>query len=309
MEPSATTNPASRSPTAKFANINGQMVNLHSLAVSYRICVIAVVGSFLALFFSVVLMAYGIVVLGSLLFVSGQLACGIAIATAFRISRIGDDAVAIPRRKPTFIVFRVAFDAFTAVVAAFPIFGLMPAANFCNWAHRVFNTLGVPVGILGPSQAVISTLRLGLCHRCGYDISQQPGNLCPECGSDISSDKPAPGGLSAVQIDRRRARVLAGRCILVGAIGLALGIIQTQLVLPYKPSKSDIAFWTWLIGAIWGVVAMVLAGRSLRALAARGALDHIVVLLTSLISPLVGAIVLLWIALRLRSAAKTGTPK
>jgi hypothetical protein len=309
MEPNANTNLASQSPTAKFANINGKMVNLHSLAVSYRICVVAVVGSFLVLFFSVVLISRRIDVLASLLFVSGQLACGIAIATAFRLSRIGDDAVTRPPRKPPFIVFRVLFDALTAVVSALPIFGLMPAANFCNWAHRVFNTLGVPVGVLGPSQAVISTLRLGLCHKCGYDISQQPSNLCPECGTDVTGDKPAPGGLSAVQNDRQRARVLAGRCILVGAIGLALGIIQIQFVLPYKPSKSDIAFWTWLIGAIWGVVALVLAGRSLRALAARGALDHIVVLLTSLISPLVGAIVLLWIALRLRSAAKSGTPK
>ncbi len=308
VEASPTIPSAPPASTVKAARINGHMVNLHTLATSYRICALAAIYSFLIMFVSGMLLARRMELTALGIFLSGQLATGIAITIAFRRRRLGDAAVATNPPPLPARVFDTAADVLTVGLCAFPILGLMPAADLCGRAHRIFNTLGVPVGLVGPSQAAINALRLGLCHTCGYDINHQPGDTCPECGSDISGDRQsAASGLKPVTIDRVQANDLAGTCDLIGYSGLALGTLQLVLVLLIESARREMFLITWLLGFLWGLAGAVMAARALRVLAARGTVDHAAVLLSSLISPLLGAALLLRLAFRLRLAAKSGT--
>jgi hypothetical protein len=295
-------------PAAKATRINGQMVNLHALALTYRICALAVISSLLLLAIVGVLLSRRMELTALGILIGGQLATGIAISIAFRQRRLGDAAVAIEPAPLPSRVFSTAADVLTAALCSLPLLGLLPAADLCGRAHRIFNTLDVPVGMLGPSAAALAALRLGVCHHCGYDINHQPGDTCPECGSDIAGDKSsAPSGLAPVRVDSSAAASCATACTMFAALGLFIGIVQLSLLISLASDARPHLFLIWLPGMVWGAVASVLTARALRILAARGTVDHAVVLLTSLIWPVISAFILGKFAFRLRRAAESGT--
>ena len=306
MEASPTIPSALPASTVKAARISGKMVNLHALAAAYRLSALAVLGSFATLCLTLFLLARGMTSLGLTVFTISQLATGAAIGCAAHRSAAGAAAVEQPPR--TLSLLHLAGSTFFAALCCIPILGLLPAADLCGKAHRIFNTLGVPVGMLGPSQAALASLRLGVCHQCGYDISKQPGNTCPECGNDVAGDKAdATGSLGPVQVDTQAATSCATACTVMVTIGLLIGVPQAFLFVFAASNLRDHLLWLWLPGPIWGLVASVLASRALRILAARGTVDHAVVLLSSLLCPAFGAIILAKLASRLSRAAQTGT--
>lgn len=308
MEVTASLQPDRSAPTAKATRIDGQMVNLHALALSYRICALAVIFSLLLLVIVGMLLSRRMEVTALATLLGGQLATGITIAIAFRQRRLGNAAVAIEPAPLPSRVFDTAADVLTAALCSLPLLGLLPAADLCGKAHRVFNTLGVPVGMLGPSMAALASLRLGVCHHCGYDINHQPGDTCPECGTNIAGDKSsATSGLAPVRIDSSAAASCATACTMFAALGMFIGIVQLFLLISLGSKARDHLFLIWFPGLVWGAVASVLTRRALRILAARGTVDHAVVLLTSLLWPVISASILGKFAFRLRRAAESGT--
>ena len=312
VEVTASLQPDRPVPTVKAARIDGHMVNLHTLATTYRICALAAIYSFLIMFISGMLLARRMELTALGIFLGGQLATGIAITIAFRRRRLGDAAVATnPPPRPA-RVFDIAADVLTVGLCAFPILGLMPAADLCGRAHRIFNTLDVPVGMLGPSTADIDALSPTVCPQCGGDFDQQHGTVCPICLSDVSdqhrdiliSSNAAPAHPGQRRLDRSAAYQSRTHCAVLASISFI--IAAAQLIALATLKNRDLLLLIWSPSIPMAIIGGIVASRGKRALGAHDSADELAVALAMLLWPPFGGMLLIGMAVRLSRVVTTG---
>jgi hypothetical protein len=298
--------PAAAPRRVKTAIIDGQTVNLRTLGIGYRLCAIAIVYSLTTIIISIILLASGQQILGTILLWTGQIATTCMIAGGHERRAIGDGEVASPPRKLSAIQ-RVR----TALLGCFcwiPLLGLIPALLFCSNAREVFTSQGVPLGIFGPAQSVIEILCEGLCHTCGYDISQQASNTCPECGGDVTSDKPSPSAnAKPLSVTAEEFTSCASGCTDLVPLGLIIGLPAVSLLIVGGSTAHGFLTALWIAGVAWGLVASRQATHAQHLLAPQRSFASPAIGLTSLVNPALAALILLRLAAQLRRAARDTT--
>ena len=299
-------------PAAKATRVNGQMVNLHALALTYRICALAVIASLLLLAIVGVLLSRRMELTALGILIGGQLATGIAISIAFRQRRLGDAAVAIEPAPLPSRVFSTAADVLTAALCSLPLLGLLPAADLCGRAHRIFNTLDVPVGMLGPSTADIDALSPTVCPQCGGDFDQQHGTVCPICLSDVSdqhrdiliSSNAAPAHPGQRRLDRSAAYQSRTHCAVLASISFI--IAAAQLIALATLKNRDLLLLIWSPSIPMAIIGGIVASRGKRALGAHHSADELAIPLAMLLWPPFGGMLLIGMAVRLSRVVTTG---
>ncbi len=305
MEVPPPAQPAAAPRLVKTAIVDGEVVNLRTLGIGYRLCAIAIVYSLISMLISVVLITTRLHNIGVILFWTGQLATSCLIACGHHARALGDGQVDSPPRDAT-ATERVDAAAL-GMCCWIPLLGLIPALAFCISARTIFRSHGVPLGPVGPSQSVIDSLCEGRCHTCGYDITQQAGNTCPECGGDITTDRvnpspspaPAPPPLSAEDIS-----TCAARCSQVAIVGLMLGLPAIALMILGSNTAPGLLPLLWFTGLVWGMYAHDYAKSARQILAPERWSAAVIITLASFLNPVLAAPTLFQLAAQLRRAAR-----
>lgn len=291
---------------SKIAHINGAALQLHALGRAFRLCAFAGLFAVFMLAVTLALLISGMGVPAALAVLAGQtLAAGTVGFAFFLVAQASSPLNDAPSRS---LLGPVIFGVVAGLITLIPLLGLLPAADMCRRAHRIFLACGISFGVIGPTPAQLRSLCMGRCHNCGYSVDQHGSDLCPECGNDVTACRTTTSILKPVRrVDPAQAEALRALCVRWTFIGVVVGFGQLILLVTIT---GRITPWllplVYLPGPLYSGVALHLGLRARRILGGTSMRIHLAAVIASLVSPMFGGFILDSIGSRLGTAARDG---
>ncbi len=291
---------ASGATKSKQTVFGGRKVNLHTAAASYRVLAGGIGLGIAALFVPLLL---GVWLSGAALFwllfcplqIAAAVTMGIGIANANRA--MNESEIDCTDRG---IVL--------GVLGIVPVLGMLPAASMTGKLHQILSSVGVPLGIFGPSRLTTSVLRHGICPVCDYDLTQLIADRCPECNAHVDTEKPTSDAmLTSVEIVSADARSLARKCRQTAWTGIGLGLVQLSLCVGLAGDVPNPGLLVFVFpGLVFGAIASTVSFVGKQVLREQWTVDFAAVGILSIFLPPVAAVLLFRQAIRLSVAAARG---